>query len=231
MFGALTAVLIGFNAFDLAQLTITPGPGGIPIAPGAPVTGYAPGGAGLSGTPIAPGEAARDVPMYRVTPGGVPVLVLPEPRTERRGSVVRRAPACDADASCLPQNLVLTIQSSEPSPGVAPSPDAPINSIRELFAALRACWAPPPRADALDGMQMTVRFSYRRSGDIIGAPFVTYVKPGANADGRQTFRKAIDEALERCGRLPFATGFKSAIAGRPISIRYVDDRSTAAARP
>ncbi|RAI30937.1 hypothetical protein, partial [Rhodoplanes serenus] len=39
----------------LAQLTTTPGPGGIPIAPGAPVRGYTPGGIGPGGGRVAPG--------------------------------------------------------------------------------------------------------------------------------------------------------------------------------
>ncbi|RAI25930.1 hypothetical protein CH338_31030, partial [Rhodoplanes elegans] len=37
-----------------AQLTTTPGPGGIPIAPGAPVQGWTPGGVGIGGGRIAP---------------------------------------------------------------------------------------------------------------------------------------------------------------------------------
>jgi hypothetical protein len=60
-----------------AQLTTTPGPGGIPIAPGAPLGGYTPGGVGLGGVEIAPGRAARGVPVYRKGPGGVRMLVNP----------------------------------------------------------------------------------------------------------------------------------------------------------
>ena len=37
MAGLLTAIPIGLGSLVLAQLTITPGPGGTPIAPGAPV--------------------------------------------------------------------------------------------------------------------------------------------------------------------------------------------------
>ena len=40
----------------------------------------------------------------------------------------------------------------------------------------------------------------------------------------RSYRRAIDEALDRCNRLTFSEGFKRAIAGRPISVRYVDDR-------
>ena len=72
---------------------------------------------------------------------------------------------------------------------------------------------------------MTVRLSFRRSGEIIAPPFVTYIEPGTKDDVKQVYRHAIDEALNRCGRLPFSEAFKNAIPGQPISIRYVDDRS------
>ena len=229
MAGLLTAIPIGLGSLVLAQLTITPGPGGTPIAPGAPVNSYIPGGVGLGGTPIAPGAAARGVPVYRYTPGGVPVLVVPEePRDGRSDSVARSYPPCGRGGPCLPQNLALTIDSRTASAGKSPPSDAPINSLQELFAALRACWEPPARDLAQEGMQMTVRFAYRRTGEIMAPPFVTYTKPGGKAEIKQTYRHAIDEALDRCGRLPFSAAFKSAIAGRPISVRYVDDRSLAA---
>ena len=48
-----------------SQLTTTPGPGGIPIAPGAPLGGYTPGGIGLSGVEVAPGRAAAFLCMAR----------------------------------------------------------------------------------------------------------------------------------------------------------------------
>lgn len=123
------------------------------------------------------------------------MLVMPEPKPERNKDwIVRRYPGC---WPCLPQSLVLTIGSREDAPGKAPSPDASINSIRDLFAVLQACWEPPPRDQAQEGMQMTVRFSFRRTGEIIAPPLVTYTKPGTKADIKQVYRHAIDEALDR----------------------------------
>lgn len=221
MFGLVAT--IGLDAVILAQLTLTPGPGGVPIAPGPPVSSYSPGGVGLGGTPIAPGEAARDVPVYRYGLGGVPILILPEPSPDRRDSIVRRYQGCGG-RPCLPESLALTIDSRHAAAGKTPPADAPINSLSELFGALRTCWEPPARDHAQEGMQMTVRFSYRQSGEIIAPPFVTYTKPGAKGDVKRIYRRAIDEALDRCNRLTFSEGFKRAIAGRPISVRYVDDR-------
>jgi hypothetical protein len=62
--------LVGLNTVAFAQMTSTPGPGGIPLAPGAPVSGYTPGGIGPGGIDIAPGPAARDIAISRPVPGG-----------------------------------------------------------------------------------------------------------------------------------------------------------------
>jgi hypothetical protein len=207
-----------------AQLTTTPGPGGIPIAPGAPLGGYTPGGIGLGGVEIGPGRAARSVPMYREGPGGVPVLVHPDGSPDGRDSVVRRDPGC-LGAQCLPQSLLLTISSRTAEEPKAPSPDKTIDSLEGLFAALRACWGPPTPEQAREGMQMSVRFSFRRTGDLMGPPFTTYTTPGTATEVRKLYREAIDATLERCQGLNFSKSFGRAVAGRPISVRFVDDRT------
>lgn len=211
-----------------AQLTTTPGPGGIPIAPGAPVGGYTPGGKSFGGVEISPGRAARDVPMYRDGPGDVPVLVVPDKGRGKRGkqeSTLRTDAGCPGGTACLPRNLALTITSRAREPGRAPAPDVTIDTIGELFAALRGCWEPPAADQSEAAMQMTVRFSFRRTGELFAPPVVTYSTRGVAADRKQAFRQAIDAALGRCGRLSFSEKFSAAIAGRPISVRFVDDRA------
>jgi hypothetical protein len=41
---------------------------------------------------------------------------------------------------------------------------------------------------------------------------------------RDSYHHAIIAALERCTPLPFTTELGGAIAGRPIAIRFVDNR-------
>ena len=101
-----------------------------------------------------------------------------------------------------------------------------LNTIRDLFDALRACWVPPPPDEARADMQMSVRLSFKRSGQMIGAPRVTYTSPDAPAAARNTYHEAIMAALERCTPLPFTPGLGGAVAGRPIAIRFVDNRNT-----
>jgi hypothetical protein len=101
-----------------------------------------------------------------------------------------------------------------------------LDTIRDLFDALRACWVPPPPGEARPGMQMSVRLSFKRSGQMIGAPRVTYASPDAPPAARDTYHDAIMAALERCAPLPLTAGLGGAVAGRPIAIRFVDNRNT-----
>jgi hypothetical protein len=223
---ATFSLLIAMGPPALAQMPITPGPGGVPIAPGLPVPGYTPGGIGPGGIEVAPGPAARDVPMYRIGPGGIPFPPRPDPRSDESDATARLQPGCPNGGLCeiLPHTLTLTITSRDAGPAKAPSPDAQIDSIRDLFATLRECWEPPAREQAQEGVQMSVRFSFKRTGDIVAPPFVTYTTPGTKPDTRQVYRQAINAAIERCAPLRFSRTFAAAITGQPISIRYVDDR-------
>jgi hypothetical protein len=135
--------------------------------------------------------------------------------------------------ACIPEidypygeNLQLTIQSVPPKEDVAKyaRPDHDLDTIGDLFAALRSCWSPPAADDAREGMQMSVRFSFKKSGDMIGAPRLTYATAGVSADTRATSLKAINASLDACLPLKFSSGLAGALAGRPLMIRYVDNR-------
>jgi hypothetical protein len=73
-------------------------------------------------------------------------------------------------------------------------------------------------------MQMSVRFSFKRSGEIIAAPRMTYATAGVPADTRAAYLKAINASLDACAPLKFSSELGGALAGRPIAIRYVDNR-------
>jgi hypothetical protein len=134
---------------------------------------------------------------------------------------------------CIPEidypygeNLQLTVE-SKPSEQDAPryqKPDHDLDNIADLFAALRSCWTPPPADSAKEGMQMTVRFSFKRSGDLIGPPRMTFATVGTPAEVRQTYLKAINDSIGSCVPLKFTGNLGGALAGRPIAIRYVDNR-------
>ena len=105
------------------------------------------------------------------------------------------------------------------------SEDRGLDTIRDMFAALRACWEPPPKDEARHGMEYTIRFAFRRDGEMIAAPRMTYASHDAPAEMRDKYRGAIDEALKRCTPLHFTDAMGGAVAGRPIAIRFVDERT------
>ena len=134
---------------------------------------------------------------------------------------------------CIPEidyptgeNLQLTIVTVPPQDQAAKyrKPDHDLDSIGDLFAALRSCWSPPAVESAREGMQMSVRFSFKRSGEIIAVPRLTYSTAGVAADTRATYLRAINASLDACMPLKFTGGLGGALAGRPIAIRYVDNR-------
>jgi hypothetical protein len=134
---------------------------------------------------------------------------------------------------CIPEidypygeNLQLTVESKPPEED-APryqKPDHDLDNIGDLFAALRSCWTPPQADSAKEGMQMTVRFSFKRSGDLIGPPRLTFATAGVPAEVRDSYFKAINESIGACVPLRFTGNLGGALAGRPIAIRYVDNR-------
>jgi hypothetical protein len=73
-------------------------------------------------------------------------------------------------------------------------------------------------------MQMAVRFSFNKAGGMIGPPQLTYATAGVPADTRTTYLNAINSSLKACLPLKFTSGLGGALAGRPIAIRYVDNR-------
>ncbi len=141
-------------------------------------------------------------------------------------SVFHRGPCIPEIYYPYGENLQLTVESrpSDEDASKYQKPDHDLDNIGDLFAALRSCWTPPPAGEAKEGMQMTVRFSFKRSGDLIGPPRMTFATQGAPADIRDTYLKAINASIDACVPLKFTGNLGGALAGRPIAIRYVDNR-------
>jgi len=165
--------------------------------------------------------------------------INPVPFAHSPCSVLDNAPCTPSFCSvfnhgpCIPEidypygeNLQVTIQSVPPESDAAKyrKPDHDLDNIGDLFAALRSCWTPPPTDVARQGMQMSVRFSFKRTGEMIAPPRLTFATQGAPADTRATYLKAINSSLDACLPLKFSSSLGGALAGRPIAIRYVDNR-------
>ena len=110
------------------------------------------------------------------------------------------------------------------SGAIAQSPPAALNTLNDLGAALRACWVPPPIDQSRPGMQITVMMSFRRNGELFGQPRITFESAGATDDDCLAYRTAVSEMLKRCSPLPFTDALGNAIAGRPFTMRFIDNR-------
>jgi hypothetical protein len=172
-------------------------------------------------------DAQRRQPVDATPFAHAPCSVLAnEPCTPYFCSVFNHGPCIPEIDYPIGQNLQLTIQSVPPRDDAAKyrKPNHDLDTIGDLFAALRACWSPPPPDEAREGMQMSVLFSFKRSGEIISAPRITYSTREVPQQTRDLYRKAITASLDACMPLKFTGGLGGALAGRPIMIRYVDNR-------
>jgi hypothetical protein len=136
-------------------------------------------------------------------------------------------PGCLAEPQrSLGENLQLTLTTR--AAGEARKPDGELNTIRDLFAALRSCWAPPAAERGHPGMQMSLRFSLSREGNLIGEPRVTFATRAASEQTRDVYHDAFTQSLRECTPLRITRSFAGALAGRPIVVRVIDNRDDVA---
>jgi hypothetical protein len=177
---------------------------------------------------VAPMAAARHRHPVDATPfSHAPCSVLDErPCTPTVCSPLQHGPCIPEIDYPIGQDLHLTIESrpadTDAAKYVRPAHD--LDSIGDLFAALRSCWTAPDPGVARAGMEMSVRFSIKRDGALMAPPRVTYVTPATPPQTRDVYRRAINDALARCAPLTLTKGLGGAIAGRPLMVRFVDNR-------
>jgi hypothetical protein len=121
---------------------------------------------------------------------------------------------------------------SGPSGAYAQSPDGgapartvkrPLNTLRDIGNAIRACWVWPPIDEIRTGMEFTVMLSFRRNGEIFGGR-ITYQSPNVSEKERALYYTALADAIRRCSPLPVSDSLGNAIAGRPFTFRFTDTR-------
>lgn len=175
--------------------------------------------------------AAGAFAQLRLPPAQAPCSVLSgHPCHPAFCGVFHRGPCFPEYPLPFGETLQLTIVSTDANSSSnmatgTTAPDQSIETIEAMFDALRACWVPPPKDKARHGMQYTVRFAFKRDGELIAPPRRTYSSHDAPANVRELYGKAVDAALARCTPLHFSKAMGEAIAGRPIAVRVIDDRT------
>jgi hypothetical protein len=196
---------------------------------------------------VAAGKDAKAQALNKLPPARAPCSVLSGyPCHPSFCSVFQHGPCFPQYLPPIGQDLRLTVVSTDENSTDKPADDQPagdgnknkslgkgdkdaddhaLDTIRQMFAALRACWVPPPKDEARHGMEYTVRFALKRDGELVAPPRRTYSSHDAPEAVRDVYRDAVDAAIKRCTPLRLSEGMAGAVAGRPIAIRFVDERS------
>ena len=76
-------------------------------------------------------------------------------------------------ARCLVTVMLAGAVLAVPAVAGPARPKGPLNTIADIGKALRSCWQWPPASEARSGMELTIRLSFKRNGEIFGAR-ITY---------------------------------------------------------
>lgn len=100
-----------------------------------------------------------------------------------------------------------------------------VSTLDGIFERLKTCWRGPELPSGHPGMQITVLFSLKRDGELLGRPRITFETPGISEADSIAYRTAVMETLQRCTPMPFSGGLGDAVAGRPFRVRFDDRRN------
>jgi hypothetical protein len=105
---------------------------------------------------------------------------------------------------------------AQPAPASAPPRLERLGEVGPWFAR---CWRPPFAESIGETNEVTVRFSLRRDGTVIGEPLVTHTTRELPDPLRAAYRTAAIAMLARCAPAPVSDSLGAAIAGRPFTLR------------
>jgi hypothetical protein len=92
-----------------------------------------------------------------------------------------------------------------------------LRTMDEVGAAIRACWNAP---SGPQGAFVTMSFSFRRDGRLLGPPRLAAIDVPGDAEARQRFADSAIAALEHCTPLPLAPALADNIDGQVFTMRF-----------
>jgi hypothetical protein len=98
-----------------------------------------------------------------------------------------------------------------------PASGAPLKTVSDIGPALLRCWRPP---DAPEGSAVTLRFSFRRDGSLMGPPLVTYVGVDGAPKLKRDFADSAVRAIKDCSPLELAPRFAATIGGKVYVMQF-----------
>ncbi|TGT27815.1 hypothetical protein EN812_34330, partial [Mesorhizobium sp. M4B.F.Ca.ET.169.01.1.1] len=94
---------------------------------------------------------------------------------------------------------------------------ASLNTMNEVGTALQACWTPPADSGTAS---VTLSFSFKRDGTLIGPPKPTAIKVSGDDKARQAYVDAATAALRNCLPLSFSPALAKGIAGNVFTLQF-----------
>jgi hypothetical protein len=102
--------------------------------------------------------------------------------------------------------------------GSSEAKSTPANTLRELYTALGECVKVP---GGLPGSEITVVFSLKRDGSLLGRPRISHAKLLGDSSAQRAFVGNVLAAFDKCLPLSITERLGGAVAGRPMSFRVV----------
>ena len=94
---------------------------------------------------------------------------------------------------------------------------APLNTMDEVGAAILACRNAPAGSK---GSFVTLSFSFKRDGTLIGPPRPSGISVAGDAEAKKQFVDAAIDAVQRCVPLEFAPALAAGIGGQVFTLQF-----------
>lgn len=94
---------------------------------------------------------------------------------------------------------------------------AELNTMNDVGTAIQACWTPPADAGTAS---VTLSFSFKRDGTLIGPPRPTAIKVEGDAKTKKSFVDAATTALQNCLPLTLSPKLAQGIAGKVFTLQF-----------
>ncbi|RNJ43333.1 hypothetical protein B5V01_19670 [Mesorhizobium erdmanii] len=102
-----------------------------------------------------------------------------------------------------------------------PSQAAVLNTMDDVGDAIQACWTPPPDAG---NSTVTLSFSFKRDGSLIGPPRPTAAKVAGDDKARKAYIDAAIAAVKNCTPLSLSPALAQGIGGNVFALQLVSPK-------
>jgi hypothetical protein len=92
-----------------------------------------------------------------------------------------------------------------------------LTTMNQVGKAVLACWKPPA---GVKNSSVTLSFSFKKDGSLIGPPRSTSIDVDGDKNIRQQFVAAAIDALEQCTPVKFSSDLAQGIAGQVFTMEF-----------